>query len=84
MASGVPVITSNTSSLKEIAQGYAELVNPLDVKEIAGAIERCMGDRDHARQLADRAGQRSARFRWEEAAESTLDIYRDVLRETGD
>lgn len=83
MASCVPVITSNTSSLKEIAEGYAELVNPLDVKEIAGAIERCMGDRDHARQLADRAGQRSARFRWEEAAESTLDIYRDVLREAG-
>ena len=83
MASGVPVITSNTSSLKEIAQGYAELVNPLEVKEIASAIERCMGNRAHARQLAARAGQRSARFRWEEAAESTLDIYRDVLRETG-
>ena len=81
MASGVPVITSNTSSLKEIARGYAELVNPLEVQEIARAIERCMGNRDHARQLANRAGERSARFRWEEAAESTLDIYRDVLRE---
>ncbi len=84
MASGVPVITSNTSSLKEIAQGYAELVNPLEVQEIARAIERCMGNRDHARQLADRAGERSARFRWEEAAESTLGIYREVLREAGD
>ncbi|MDE2851720.1 MAG: glycosyltransferase family 1 protein [Acidobacteriota bacterium] len=84
MASGVPVITSNTSSLKEIAQGYAELVNPLEVKEIARAIERCMGNRNHAKQLADRAGERSARFRWEEAAESTLDIYREVLREAGD
>lgn len=83
MASGVPVITSNTSSLKEIAQGYAELVNPLEVREIARAIERCMGNRSHARQLADRAGERSARFQWEEAAESTLDIYRDVLREAG-
>lgn len=83
MASGVPVITSNTSSLKEIARGYAELVNPLEVKEIARAIERCMGNRDHARQLADRAGERSARFRWEEAAESTLNIYQEVLREAG-
>ena len=81
MASGVPVITSNTSSLKEIAQGYAELVNPLEVKEIASAIERCMRNRDHAKQLADRARERSVRFRWQEAAESTLDIYREVLRE---
>ncbi len=83
MASGVPVITSNTSSLKEIAQGYAELVNPLEVKEIAKAIERCMGNRGHARQLAVRGRERSARFRWEETAKSTLDIYRDVLREGG-
>ena len=81
MASGVPVVTSNTSSLKELAKGYAELVNPLEVKEIARAIERCMANRDHARQLARRAGERSARFRWEKAARSTLDIYREVLRE---
>ncbi len=83
MASGVPVITSNTSALKEIAQGYAELVNPLEVKEIARAIERCLGNRDHARQLAGRAGERSARFQWQEAAGSTLQIYREVLREAG-
>lgn len=83
MASRAPVITSNTSSLKEIARGYAELVNPLEVEEIARAIERCMMDRDHARQLADRAASRAAGFQWQTAAESTLAIYRDVLGESG-
>ena len=83
MASGVPVVTSNTSSLKEIARGCAELVNPLDVAEIAAAIERCMTDRDHAGRLADRAAERSSRFRWDKAAGNTLDIYREVLREAG-
>ena len=83
MASRTPVITSNTSSLQEIARGYAELVNPLEVEEIARAIERCMKDRDHARQLADRAASRAAGFQWQTAAESTLAIYRDVLGESG-
>lgn len=83
MASGVAVVTSNTSSLEEIARGCAELVNPLDVREIATAIERCMTDRDHARALADRAAERSSRFRWDKAAGNTLDIYREVLREAG-
>ena len=83
MASRVPVITSNTSSLNEIARGYAELVNPLEVEEIATAIERCMKDREHARQLTDRAASRAAGFQWQSAAESTLAIYRDVLGEAG-
>ena len=81
MASGVPVVTSNTSSLKEIAKGYAELVNPLEVEEIADAIELCMTDRDHAERLAERGAERSSRFRWDRTAGSTLDIYREVLRE---
>lgn len=79
MASQTPVITSNTSSLEEIARGYAELVNPLEVGEIATAIERCMRDRRHARKLARRAARRAAGFRWQIAAENTLAIYRDVL-----
>ena len=83
MASGTPVITSNTSSLNEIANGYAELVNPLEVEEIATAIELCMKDRDHARQLADRATSRAAGFQWQTTAENTLAIYRDVLGESG-
>lgn len=83
MASRVPVVTSNTSSLVEIAESYAELVNPMEVNEIAKAIERCMADPDHARRLAERAVKRAADFRWQTAAESTLAIYRDVLGETG-
>ena len=83
MASRVPVITSNTSSLKEIARGYAELVNPLEVREIAAAIERCMKDRRHARQLTGLAASRAAGFQWRTAAESTLAIYRDLLGENG-
>ena len=40
MAAGVPVLTSNTSALEELAHGAACLVDPLRVDEIAGALER--------------------------------------------
>ena len=46
----VAVVTSNTSALKEVAEGYAHLVNPLDVEEIAKAIAlRCEQIRTLAR-----------------------------------
>ncbi len=83
MASGVPVVTSGTSALGEIAADCAELVDPLDVEAIARAIVRCMNDRCHAERLARRGLKRSARFCWETAAASTLAIYREVLAESG-
>ena len=52
MASGVPVITSNTSALKEIAEGYAHLVVPLDLDGMAKAIAHLMGSPETRETLA--------------------------------
>lgn len=79
MASCVPVITSNTSALKEIAAGYAHLVNPLDVEGIAQAIVQCVTDKEHRESLCKLGQRRSQEFRWTTAAEKTLAIYREVL-----
>jgi alpha-1,3-rhamnosyl/mannosyltransferase len=79
MASGVPVITSNTSALKEVADGFAHLVNPLDVEAIARAIVRCVGDDAHRKALAELGLRRAEDFRWDSAAAQTLAIYRQIL-----
>lgn len=79
MASNVPVITSNNSSLKEIAAGYADLVNPLDVEGIAKAIVHCVCDADHRGSLRKLGLRRAQDFSWRRAAEQTLEIYRQVL-----
>ena len=63
MASGVAVITSNTSALKEIAEGYAHLVDPLDLDGMAKAIAHLMGNperRGRARRARARAGPRTS------------------------
>ena len=79
MASGTPVITSNNSALREIAEGYAELVPPLDVEQMANAILRCLTDPAHRADLAAKGRVRAQDFRWDRAAERTLDVYKSAI-----
>jgi len=79
MASNVPVITSNTSALKEVAAGYADLVSPLDVDSIARAIVQGVKDPDHRDSLRKLGLRRSQEFNWRKTAERTLEIYRQAL-----
>ncbi|MEM7048822.1 MAG: glycosyltransferase family 1 protein [Acidobacteriota bacterium] len=79
MASGVAIVTSNTSSLKEIAEGYGHLVDPLDVEAMARAIARCMSDQEHREALAKLGQRRADDFHWKRTAELTLDLYRQAI-----
>jgi alpha-1,3-rhamnosyl/mannosyltransferase len=83
MASGTPVLTSNTSALKEIAGGYAHLVDPLDAERMARAIVRVMTDDEYRARLAEEGLARSRDFQWRRTAEHTLEVYLDVLRTKG-
>jgi glycosyltransferase involved in cell wall biosynthesis len=81
MASGAPVVTSNSSALKEIAEGYAHLVDPLDVEAMAEAIGYCMAEPDHRSSLAKLGKKRAEQFSWRETAVRTLEVYQRVLQE---
>lgn len=83
MASGTPVLTSNTSALKEIGSGCAHLVDPLDTERMAKAIARIMGDDEYRESLAEKGLDRSRDFRWPLTAERTLELYREVLASKG-
>jgi glycosyltransferase involved in cell wall biosynthesis len=83
MASGVAVITSNTSALKEIAEGYAHLVDPLDVEGMAKAIAHCMSDADHRNSLAKLGLRRAEDFRWSQTARKTLEVYISAIQSRG-
>lgn len=83
MASGVPVLTSNTSSLREIAEGAAALVDPLSVRDISGNLHRLLTDetlRDELRQLGF---ERARQFSWLKTAEATLQVYEASYGEGG-
>jgi spore maturation protein CgeB len=75
MASGVAVITSNTAMLKEVAQDFAHVVDPLDIDGMAKAIAHCMSDPEHRAALARLGSRRAEDFRWGQTAKKTLEIY---------
>jgi glycosyltransferase involved in cell wall biosynthesis len=80
-ACGTPVITSNVSSLPEIAENAALLVDPLSVEKIAAALERVCTD-DYLRHNLRLAGlARAAQFSWKRCAEETRAVYRQVWSE---
>lgn len=83
MASGVAVITSNTSALKEIAEGYAHLIDPLDVEGMAKAIAHCMTDPEHRNSLAKLGLRRAEDFRWSQTARRTLEVYISAIQSQG-
>lgn len=79
MACGCPVITSNRSSLIEIAEGAAITVDPEDPDAIADAIVLLADDNAERRRLAQRGIDRAQRYSLRRMAEQTLEVYRTVV-----
>lgn len=76
MASGVPVVTSATTALVEVAAGAALTVDPADPQAIAGAIETLLYDASLRRKLAAQGLEVAARHRWDVAARNLLGAFR--------
>lgn len=80
MACGIPVLTSSTSALQEIAGGYAYLVDPMDVDAIARGIVTLATDEKVRADYAALGLKRALDFSWDKAAEKTLEVYESALR----
>jgi len=75
MQRGVPVVTSDRSSLPEVAGDAALTVDPQDVRAIAAAIERVLDDELLAARLRAAGRTQAARFSWERTAALTARCY---------
>ncbi len=78
MACGTAVITSNVSSLPEVAGDAALLVKPDETEQLADAMLRVLGDEQCRAEMACRGLHRASRFSWERMARETASVYRDV------
>ena len=78
MACGVPVVTSNVTSLPEVVGDAALCVDPCDVEAIASSIERLVTDASLRQRLVNAGIRRAAEFRWDRVAEKTLAVYREA------
>lgn len=78
MACGVPVITSNTSSLPEVAGDAALLVDPESVQALVATMRRVLDDTALQAEMRVRGLKRAQRFTWEETARRTAEVYSKV------
>ncbi len=79
MACGTPVITSDVSSLPEVAGEAALLVDPYDVAALAKAIERVENDSTLRTRLISAGSQQAGRFTWEKSARQLKRVYDRLL-----
>jgi glycosyltransferase involved in cell wall biosynthesis len=79
MSCGTPVLTSNTTSLAEIGEGAALLIDPHDTRAIAEGLKALAGNRDLREDLSTRGRARAAAFSWPETGRRTLAAYRRAL-----
>src|SRR6202007_392150 len=78
MASGTPVVTSNVSSLPEVAGDAAVLVDPYDTLDIKEGIKRVLTDPVLRAKLREKGLARARHFSWEQSVKRTLEIYKEV------
>jgi glycosyltransferase involved in cell wall biosynthesis len=79
MAHGIPVLTSDRSSLPEVAGDAALLVDPDDEAAIAAGLVRLVGDQALRARLAVAGRRRAARYTWPATAAATWAAYRQAL-----
>jgi len=74
----LPVITSNISSMPEVAGEGAVLVDPLKVDDIKAKIKMVMEDAKLREELIEKGIKQASNFSWKKAAQETVEIYRQL------
>ncbi len=78
MAAGVPVLTSNLSSLPEVEGDAAVYVEPASVSSIAEGLERLLDEPEARRTRVIRGLERAKQFTWEQSAAALAGVYRSL------
>ena len=75
MAAGVPVVTSNVSSLPEVAGDAAILVDPLSEDEIFEAYKKILSDKQLQREMIEKGLEQAKKFQWKKSVEVLEKVY---------
>ena len=78
MSCGTPVITSNTSSMPEVAGNAAILIDPNRPEEITAAMIRLINDNTLSNEIKIKGLAQAAKFSWNNMAKSVLEIYQNI------
>jgi glycosyltransferase involved in cell wall biosynthesis len=79
MACGTPVVTSNLSSLPEVAGDAALTIDPLNLDALVNALEQLLTDTALRERLIAAGYARAAQFTWDRSAAQLRDVYTILL-----
>jgi glycosyltransferase involved in cell wall biosynthesis len=79
MANGLPVVTSNVSSMPEVGGGAALYVDPTDPADMAQKVVQAVEDEMLRSNLVVQGLARAREFTWRRTAEATLAVYNEIL-----
>ena len=79
MACGVPVVTSDRTSLPEVAGDAAILVDPENPEEIAAAIRRLLDDAELSAEMSAKGLARAALYSWDKCVSETVTVYEEAM-----
>ena len=80
MSRGTPVLTSNCSSMPEVAGDAGLFVDPSDVNSIANGLQALIMDRPLRQRLSGMARITATRYSWEKAATATLQVFEEAIQ----
>jgi glycosyltransferase involved in cell wall biosynthesis len=78
MAAGVPVVTSNISSMPEVAGDAGLTVDPRSAGELASAIDRVLTSRSLQKQMGKRGRELATKFTWKNSAQQSAEFFTRV------
>lgn len=79
MASGAPVVASNTTCIPEVCGEAAEYFDPTNVDDMVAAINRVITNPERRQELITLGAAQVARYSWRRMAEQTLGVYKNAL-----
>jgi glycosyltransferase involved in cell wall biosynthesis len=79
MQCGVPVITSNTSSLPEVVGDAGITIDPRSEDELCQTLLRVISDSQLRVDMRSRSLQQAAKFSWQKCAEETISVYKTAI-----
>ncbi|MBU2555264.1 MAG: glycosyltransferase family 4 protein [Bacteroidetes bacterium] len=80
MRCGVPVITSNTSSMPEVSGNAAYIIDPYKPEEITSGIEKLLTNDSLRNDLIEKGLEQAKKFSWRNMAENVLSLYKEVYQ----
>lgn len=78
-AADIPVISSNTTSIPEVAGDAALLVDPLDIDEISGAMQKIVEDGQLSEHLIMKGREMLKNYSWNDCAIKTSEVYKKII-----